>query len=303
MTWNELIDRCLLYTSSSRDMLRELMKEAEEELCTRLEIYDSLYEITVPATTSGMGVEHTLTEANADHNYMALPDEYIKDNYVLCNGKYLKKITEADIYRDNSNQVSPGEPTGYTISGDFIIFDKIPDTGDNIVLSYKSTLDKYTNNKIFTILEVDSGNNYIYLNTDIATELNGLTVICGVTSQTLASGAMSTVGTYLGSIDRTHSNVISVISNTPNKIARYTLSSATNFIEGSLAMVVNYRSIAPLIPKRFHTSLCDYAIAIASVKSNPVLYDTHWNKWLGQLERHINEGQDRDLIHSVREVL
>lgn len=302
MTWNELIDRCLLFTSASRDMLRELMKEAEEELCTRLEIYDSLYEITVPATTSGMGVEHTLTEANADHNYMALPNEYIKDNYVLCNGRYLKKITEADIYRDNSNQVSPGEPTGYAISGDFIIFDKIPDTGDNIVLSYKSTIDRHTLMKVMTIPIIDAGNNYIYLDTGLGADLNGLGVMCGVTLQTLASGAVGS-GTYLGSIDRTHSSKIGVITNTPNKISRYTVSSTINFIAGSLAIVLNYRSIAPLIPTRFHTSLCDYAIAITNVKQNPGLYDIHWNKWLGKIDRHIEEGQDRDLIHAVREVV
>ena len=208
MIWNELIDRCLLFTSASRDMLRELMKEAEEELCTRLEIYDSLYKIVPPAKLLGIG--HTLG-AQVDHNYTKVPDDYIKDNYVLCNGNPLKKITEADIYRGNLNVVSAGEPTGYAISGDFILFNTQPDSGHKIVLSYKSSIDRLTKMKVQTITGVDSGNNYIYLDTDLGSDLNGLVVMCGITSQFLGSGLPST-SSYLGMVGREQGNTTDVIS-------------------------------------------------------------------------------------------
>ena len=59
--------------------------------------------------------------------------------------------------------------------------------------------------------------------------------------------------------------------------------------------------IAPLIPDNFHIDLCSYAMAIASAKTAPELYDKHWAAWLMNMDNLINEAQDRDLIFSIRE--
>jgi hypothetical protein len=68
-----------------------------------------------------------------------------------------------------------------------------------------------------------------------------------------------------------------------------------------MVTVLGVRDYQPLIPGQFHTSLCDYAIAIANAKSSPDIYNTYWTKWIMNMENLINESADRDLFHSVRE--
>ena len=68
-----------------------------------------------------------------------------------------------------------------------------------------------------------------------------------------------------------------------------------------MGTVLNYRDVEPLIPEQFHTSLCDYAVAIANAKSAPDIYNTYWTKWMMNMDNLINESADRDLFHSIRE--
>ena len=68
-----------------------------------------------------------------------------------------------------------------------------------------------------------------------------------------------------------------------------------------MCVVKDYRSVAPVIPNKFHTNLCDYAVALANAKSSPDIYNTYWTKWTMNMNNLINESADRDLIHSIRE--
>ena len=57
MTWDKLVDRCLLFTDAPGALLKELLKEAQIELSNELELYDSLFQISVPGTVSGLGAQ------------------------------------------------------------------------------------------------------------------------------------------------------------------------------------------------------------------------------------------------------
>ena len=60
---------------------------------------------------------------------------------------------------------------------------------------------------------------------------------------------------------------------------------------------------SPKIPEIYHRDLCDYAIAIASAKTSPDMHLKHWTMWNQNIQNIINEDADRELIHSVREVI
>ena len=79
MIWNKLVDRCLLFTDAPGGLLKALLKEAEEELANKLELYDAVYTIEVPSTISGLGIKSSTADTFADHNYTRLPINYLKD--------------------------------------------------------------------------------------------------------------------------------------------------------------------------------------------------------------------------------
>jgi len=73
-------------------------------------------------------------------------------------------------------------------------------------------------------------------------------------------------------------------------------------ISSNSTMRVNaFREYYPTIPGQYHTSLCDYAIAIINAKISPDMYGMYWGKWLETLGQVANEDADRDLPHSIRE--
>ena len=60
---------------------------------------------------------------------------------------------------------------------------------------------------------------------------------------------------------------------------------------------------SPIIPDMYHRDLCDYAIAIASAKKLPDLHAKHWGLWINNLSDITNEDADRELVHSIKEVI
>ena len=60
---------------------------------------------------------------------------------------------------------------------------------------------------------------------------------------------------------------------------------------------------SPIIPDMYHRDLCDYAIAIASAKKLPDLHAKHWGMWMNNLLEITNEDADRELVHSIKEVI
>ena len=169
MIWDKLVDRCLLFTDAPGGLLKELLKEAEQELSNKLELYDSLYTIIVPNTLTGLGVVSNETTPNKyDRNYTTLPQGYIRDVAVMHKGDKLRKVSEQEIYRSsNTNNVDNGTPTAYAISGDFIIFNRAPSEADRFLLHYKASLTERTNDKVLGVL----GYTTVGPNIDLATEV------------------------------------------------------------------------------------------------------------------------------------
>lgn len=323
MIWNKLIDRCMLFTDSPGGLIKALLREAEQELSNKLEIYDALYTIKVPNTLSGLGLSSQSTDtAIFDTNYTKLPEGYLKDVGVIHKGIKLRKMSEEEIYRHgNDNEISSGTPTGYAISGNFILFNTIPAVGDKFLLQYKATLGEATNDKAFTILDYDVTVPRIWLDTALGALLDGLKIKWETELFTLSAGGISQFPSHIpglpdkGAGNEILNNLTSTDLGVNMSASQYTISGLlgsggvatsvdTNGVTapiGSMCRIINYRSIAPLIPDRFHINLCDYAIALANAKISTDIYDKYLMKWELNMERLDNEARDRDLIYSVRE--
>ena len=65
----------------------------------------------------------------------------------------------------------------------------------------------------------------------------------------------------------------------------------------------NYRQYAPMIPQMYRISLCNYAIALSQAKSNPQMHDKHLALFLQDVEKIKNESADKDLNHTIKEVV
>lgn len=315
MIWDKLVDRCLLFTDAPGGLLKELLKEAEIEISNKLELYDALYTIIVPNTISGLGIVSNETSSSEyDSNYAVLPQGYIRDVSVMHQGAKLRKISEEEIYRSsNNNKVDGGTPTAYAISGDFIIFNRAPSETDRFLLHYKASLTERTNDKVLGVLGYSTGlSSKIDLATELTSELVGKNILWESTERTLNAynAADSALSSIPGAPDKGYINNTVESSSHLQYKSNYTLNSAlagsvstngTKAPNGSMCVLKDYRSIAPVIPSRFHTSLCDYAAALANAKSSPELYNNYWTKWTLNMENYMNQALDRDLIHSIKE--
>ena len=309
MIWDKLVDRCLLFTDAPSGLLRELLKEAEQELANKLELYDAIYTITVPDTISGLGLYSANIDTYADHNYIRLPENYIRDIAVKHNGFNLEKLSEEDIYRKSDSSIPRGTPTGYAISGDYIVFSQTPSAEDKFNLYYKATLDDMIKDKVLTIHHyVDASTDQIFLGTTLGSLLDGKTFQAEANYTVLSNGTTSAV-TYSSSspipdfTGRGNDNTDGVSRfDVATPMTSGSGSTLTNWI-GAMGRLIGYRDVAPVIPDKFHKDLCNYAVAIANAKGSPDMYDKYWNKWELNIGRLINEAQDRDLIFTVREEL
>ena len=313
MIWDKLVDRCLLFTDAPGGLLKELLKEAEQELSDKLMLFESLYRITVPATDYGLG--QSPHDNLREHNYAKLPLNYLQDIGVTHKGTHLRKMTEDEINRNTIGQSYTGTPTADSISGEYIVFNSAPSAGDDFILHYKSRLTDQTVNKVLTILYyLDGITDYLYLDTPLGDLLDNHKIHFESQTATLSGGNndLTTNRIPAGLPDTSLSNMSGqiVAGQAPNRLgSRYTvtlalvgsLSDTFADAEGSMITVDNYRKHAPLIPEQFHTSLCDYAVAIANAKSAPDIYNTYWTKWMMNMDNLINESADRDLFHSIRE--
>ena len=317
MTWDKLVDRCLLFVDAPGGLLKALLKEAEQELSNKLELYDSLYTITIPATNNGGGIwSHRGTVA--DHNYIKLPNNYLRDIAVSHQGRKLRKMTEEEIFRKSDTTVSSGTPMAYGISGEYIIFDSAPASGDTFVLHYKSLLTDVMTNKVVNVFYYHHAGPTIYLDTTLGSALDTKKIAFENQVETLSAGdntvlvgPSGVMDIYQGNKASQDPSSVSIQEQTEILGSKYTvtaftaenslLGSAWTHMNGAMATIAGYRDIAPLIPDNFHIDLCSYAMAIASAKTAPELYDKHWAAWLMNMDNLINEAQDRDLIFSIRE--
>lgn len=325
MIWDKLIDRCLLFTDAPAGLLKELLKEAEQELSNKLELYDSIYGITIPNTLQGLGLYSHQTAS--DNSYIKLPPEFIRDIMVTYKGVPLQKMEEGDFIRMTNSQMTRGTPTAYAIAGDFIVFNTEPNQGDSLNLHYKSSLGDQQTDKVFTLIHYSvvsgSNNDLIWIDTPLGDKLDGYLIRWESVLRTLSSGTNTSFGTQVpGLPDKYQGNKTLNVAGTvdygaTNKGSRYNINQDFGDTDvvvtsaafpnepadaiGSMLRVINYRTLAPVIPDRFHTELCDYAIALANAKAAPDTYARHWTMWESKMERLIEEAANRDLIHTIRE--
>jgi hypothetical protein len=102
-------------------------------------------------------------------------------------------------------------------------------------------------------------------------------------------------GTPSGYTVRGDNIIFSQIPNTGDKI---------KLIYNSLAQVNKKEDPSksgPKIQEIYHKDLCNYAIAIASAKEMPTMYDKFWNAWLVNIEEIKNEVADRELLYNMKE--
>ena len=73
---------------------------------------------------------------------------------------------------------------------------------------------------------------------------------------------------------------------------------------GDKAVLINdYRKYAPVVAQMYRISLCNYAIALSQAKSSPEMHDKHYALWLQDVEKIKNESADKDLNHTIKEVV
>ena len=122
MTWEKLADRCNLFIDADKNLLINLLREAEVELTRKVNILENEYSVT--ALT---GVK-----------FYALPDDYKSMITVLVEGDHKRPMTDDEFFYDTDNQLHTGTPSGYSIRGNNIFFSQRPNKGDKIKIVYNS---------------------------------------------------------------------------------------------------------------------------------------------------------------------
>ena len=315
MIWDKLVDRCLLFTDAPGGLLKELLKEAEQELANNVELYDSLFQIEVPATDYGLGLNSHNNLAS--HEYHKLPMDYIRDVYVVHEGRILRKISENEIYRKTNGTVPSGTPTAYAISGDYIIFNQAPAQGEKFIICYKSRLSDLNTQKTLYMFYYKASGPFVWLDTELGSALNSRKIVFEAQSKTLSDGVTTSLRLPPGIPDMWQKNMpsdpsvglgtgLAVMMGSKYTIdttfaTNNSLSESTLDGNGGLCTVSGYRDIAPMIPEQFHINLCDYAVALANAKQAPDRYNAHMARWESNMKNLISEAQDRDLIYSIKE--
>ena len=103
MTFDKLADRCLLFVDAEKNLLIELLKEAEIEMSRKCNINEASEEYN-----------------DAGDGIYALPTDYKQIILITHNGDKLVPIHEDEVDYDNSGNVQSGAPTGYFIQNNRI---------------------------------------------------------------------------------------------------------------------------------------------------------------------------------------
>jgi len=123
MTYDKLADRCLLFVEERKQMIVELLKEAELEMTRKCNMYEDTRDITADGSAS-----------------YGLPSNYKQVIIITFKGGRLHPISEDEIVYDSDGAVQAGNPTGYFIRNNGFYLDSKPSSG-KIKLSYYGTLD------------------------------------------------------------------------------------------------------------------------------------------------------------------
>ena len=123
MTFDKLADRCLLFIDERKQMLIELLKEAELEITRKCNMYEDTRSYTCDSSES-----------------YGLPSNFKQVLFIQHKGDTLKLIGEDEVPYNSSGEIDTGTPTGYFIRNNSIFFNYKPTDG-NIKLTYYGTVD------------------------------------------------------------------------------------------------------------------------------------------------------------------
>jgi len=123
MTFDKLADRCLLFVEERKQMVVELLKEAELELTRKCNMYED---------TRNYGCDGSVS--------YGLPSNYKQVIFLQYDGKKLVPISEDEIGYNSDGTISDGEPQGYFVRNNGFHLDQTTTTG-TLRLSYYGTVD------------------------------------------------------------------------------------------------------------------------------------------------------------------
>ncbi len=311
MTWKELIDRCELFADARKSTFDALLKEAEKELAIHCDVYED---------------EHVLTwPYDANTNFTILPTNYKNMVAVYIDGDLMKQMDETELDLTGGNELRSGKPTAYYIMNNFIYFNTKPGSGSQLYMVYNSTLEENVDHPLIVPIagiddmtpasttvnldrlgqqtEVISAKGTIELETTLDFDITGMTATVRIPGIT----GYSTIGDiyYYGDDIKYPSGGDVAKNATPKPIKKFYTTvgySTTTPINGWDLRIENYQK-GPVIPTQYHRFLCDYAIALASVKASPEMFGRHMELWEQNIVR-INElSSDRELVHSIKSVI
>ena len=123
MTFDKLADRCLLFVDERKQMIIELLKEAELEMTRKCNMYEDTRDYTSDGSAS-----------------YGLPSNYKQVIFLQYDGWKLNPISEDEINYSSDGTIGTGQPTGYFIRNNGFHLDNKPSSG-TLRLSYYGTVD------------------------------------------------------------------------------------------------------------------------------------------------------------------
>ena len=295
-SWSQLADRCSLFFDAPDGLYKELLKEAEQELASKCSLYTNHY--TYKATTSEIS------------NALQLPNDYKSMIGVWVDGDLIKRVekTQWDFNKGTYSQypvmsVDSVTPEFYDLTIGFLVLDKTPSASTTVDVYYKATIPLGRISKPTLIVPNDSGD--VYINTSLGSELNGLTV----TYEDEGSYDIYTNITYSSTPNNYPSPTqlndwfSQMSGNIYGKLGhntfwmKYSGTNDTTIDEEHIQQgwIENYSSIAPVIDGDYHLALCDYALYIASAKTQPDLSMKHQQIWEKRIRETLNDNLDKEL--------
>jgi len=328
MNWKRLIDRCKLFEKDAPEqLLKELLKEAEEELCRHIPILERKKNYQGPFTTEEVSQDGETISTKQP--FFLLPQDFMKMKYVYCQGVKLDTIAQDEVIYDSNHRLTEARPRGYYIHNDRIYFDTIP-AKEIISIEYYAHLTSRVQNKDFEILDTIS----IPMDNGVVIEPQAIGI--GSMQTNLTRDNVVSTPTILGDDDKTKQeyrnlalsrvardeygfsidtdlgselvgfNVIyggamsSIVScnESPDHGVGWTYSTnGSSPTAGEIVTIVDYRTLAPIVPVQYHKDLCDYALHTAT--GNQIYYD----KWASNIAIIEAQDVDRNLDHNIKEVI
>ena len=311
-SWSQLADRCSLFFDAPDGLYKELLKEAEQELANKCSLFTN---------------HHTYDFVSTEHsNALKLPNDYKSMVGVWVDGDLIKRVekTQWDFNKGTHTAypvmtVGTGTPEFYDLTNGFLVLDKTHSASTTVDVYYKAFLPMNLSGAVsglekpILISPLEDGK--VHLNTDLGSELNGAEV------------HIEDNGT-----DNTLANIVfdnSIASlPTPSQLADYNNQHVNNFF-GTYSVnqswglysdpdnewsthertdshiqqgwIKSYQKFAPIIDGDYHLALCDYALYIASAKTQPDLSMKHQQIWEKRIRETLNDNLDKELPIGIKE--